>query len=620
MESLTVQSLPPELLHRVCEALDNTHRPSVKSLALVSHRFHTAATTVLFRQIHLDVSGRIRLQADTKKWLDTLQRTFSHKHVRQLRISGYMPCEQDDKGGLERPEWQLTDENYYGHDEIFGEQEDEVFCSDQSAQLVHEQDGAWKPLAALIQQLPALADLIWECMVQFPPCILDILHQGLLLRRHLPVCRLHITSFRFRSLNSPEIDPHEIALARSPCLHSISVRHVSPGRDSAAKDDFNEEAVWQTVADLAPNLQEVRMFRCRPASSAALSRSYARATPRPPWRRFPVDQNHQAMRRPASLSRLEFNGYGSILQRDWETWSKLTDLSQLHCLKLQNDAIGSLHWAVENCTFLSLTTLELDLTLMDGTTYQKRNSHDVQSAASAFICKLRPLSTIKLTGTPGSSIVDIVLEYHGRTLRSLRLDRLQPTSFMVDQLRTSCPLLEDLALTINRQRGNPDEKNTYKALGKISKLRNLFLYLDCSIASCHVDYAADALINTAVDESLALAIFLTISDAKPKGALPLQEVKLYTTSRNIGQFNNIGKIYGHVGRSWVVERNPRDDSAHKPIARELGRRAREAREAKYPIILDGPTMAILGEAWPECQDGKADWQDVWRSSPLQEIC
>ncbi|KAJ4420157.1 hypothetical protein N0V82_004499 [Gnomoniopsis sp. IMI 355080] len=49
-----------------------------------------------------------------------------------------------------------------------------------------------------------------------------------------------------------------MAIATSPCLHSVSVQCVS--WDSAGEFDYNYEAMLEIVAGLAPNLKEVRML------------------------------------------------------------------------------------------------------------------------------------------------------------------------------------------------------------------------------------------------------------------------------------------------------------------------------------------------------------------------
>ena len=70
--------------------------------------------------------------------------------------------------------------------------------------------------------MPDPEDLFFHLNESFPKCLLDTLHE------HRLRCRLHLTSFEFRKLvrssdgESLMIHEDELAVATSPCLHSIS--------------------------------------------------------------------------------------------------------------------------------------------------------------------------------------------------------------------------------------------------------------------------------------------------------------------------------------------------------------------------------------------------------------
>lgn len=49
--------------------------------------------------------------------------------------------------------------------------------------------------------------------------------------------------------------------------------------------------------------------------------------------------------------------------------------------------------------------------------------------------------------------------------------------------------------------------------------------------------------------------------------------------------SSIEDVVSHLGRSWLLERNPREDHRNELVATELGRREREAKEALYPMSL-----------------------------------
>src|SRR5690606_34074938 len=75
-----------------------------------------------------------------------------------------------------------------------------------------------------------------------------------------PKCRLNLNTFRFRSL-LPEIDPYELDLVCSPCLHRLTVRYVTV--DCGYSGDYNKQAVMESVT-IAPNLKEVKLQSCSP--------------------------------------------------------------------------------------------------------------------------------------------------------------------------------------------------------------------------------------------------------------------------------------------------------------------------------------------------------------------
>lgn len=143
MSPAHLTALPPESLHNVCEILEATYRPSVRSFALACKQCHHTANAVLFRRIRLNVkSGGQRSQDDVRRWIAILEHRDSFRHVRQihikLEVSGIMAPDKN---------------NVPTSDEI---------------------DTAWKPLIALIERLPALYDLIYsdpKRRRQLPPCL-----------------------------------------------------------------------------------------------------------------------------------------------------------------------------------------------------------------------------------------------------------------------------------------------------------------------------------------------------------------------------------------------------------------------------------------------------------------
>jgi hypothetical protein len=77
-----------------------------------------------------------------------------------------------------------------------------------------------------------------------------------------PQCKLHHLTFRLRTLLWDTPHPNEIALATSPCLQEVKI--FCSWRDSDGDDDFNQEAIMELVAHLAPNLKQVTMVKFTP--------------------------------------------------------------------------------------------------------------------------------------------------------------------------------------------------------------------------------------------------------------------------------------------------------------------------------------------------------------------
>lgn len=655
MPSPKLEGLPAEILLRICEYIEGTHKPSLLTFALVSKQCHCAATALLFRTIKISVRGRKQLAYDVQQCISTLQRAFSVKQVRRLVVEGSMHSQQDDTSEIEPQDGRHGAGSFPGrNDDEFSDRRlaDGPSTDGESHNVVYDEDEAWTPLADLVRQLPALSDLIYTCPSQFSPCLLQALHQ------HRPNCRLHMRTFSLRSLNQPAPDAHELALATSPCLYSVLVRYDS--YDSEGMEDYNEEAVVHIAAGLAPNLKEARMFRARAGWSLALRR--ALETPRTPWQGFALKDQEQTSTS-GSLCHLQLAGYGSTTREVVETWSRRTDFSVLRTLELERGIeADAFEYLATQCDFSSLTTLVIVLATAD---LLESPTMDHSSLAKHFLCSLPSLTTLKLVGELTNTTLDAILEYHGALLRKLGLspsgtvNRLVITEREVERIAGYCPLLEDLSLTVPRSKGDAGEVAIYKALGSLSKLQSLSLTLDASDCAILMDgeedeeldetpndpsfddfdqqffngprgsyrkprngHVRDAFINSALDEILARAIFRSISTAKSSGALPLETLKLRVTGGGCfgdsSMMSSIEYVAGHLGRSWLLERNPRDDRRDQLVATELGRQERKAKGGMYPKPLGRSVEPIFRRIWPERRKEGGHWCDDWHSWPLSE--
>ncbi|KXX83291.1 hypothetical protein MMYC01_200299 [Madurella mycetomatis] len=617
MAPTKLDSLPLETLERMASYLHGTHRPSLYALSLANKACHRATLRSVFREIHLAVGDAKTLQCGVGALVKILFGRGSTRHVRHLHIKGFllMNIEESSKQGVEAGTLNRTDGDGGGDsdedddgafdycamerdsvEEILGDQEpylDGDFYDNEPIKVSPEEDMAWAPVVNLVKTLPHLTELVYECRNQFPPSLLDALH------KHHPHCKLHHRTFRLRSLRCGAPDPHEMAIATSPCLHSVKVRYA--WRDSDGQDDYNEEAMQELVAGLAPNLKEVHMIRIAPSPTA---RSIRRLPfPRAPWPGLP---GFVPGRGTGSLTSLSLAGTIESGPSFLQAWKNHTDFGLLHHLTL-GGGIGTDHvrindeamrWIVQNCSFPRLKSLYVCLGRDDDEVEKPNYTMD----AVAFFKTLVPLDELSVSGPLEPDIVDAILARHGRTLRKLSLrpsesefhlrdDRPHiPLTFNKEhilQIQAQCPSLQDLALSVRRTRSDAREVEMYRAFGKMERLQSLFLTLDCSNWRVHRGASTDdplfdeddhqlytelhprlkrghfreTFMNCAVDETLARSIWETICHAKV--GRRLESLKLYTA--NGGRFgmnssyNDTHEVVANLSRSWLIERGVRDD-------------------------------------------------------------
>jgi hypothetical protein len=243
----------------------------------VSRACYEAAAPFLYRKLPIQISSRQKIKEDAKNLEANSIRSQFFSHVRCLKLWGRMPLvdEKSSAAGADSSFDPAELAIEMGSSEEYDAEFGDVFVRDLPDGPPEDVAEAWTPLASLIQRCMHLTDLVWVCWNQLPPCVLAAIHE------HHPACRLHMRSFRLRSLACAVTDSHELNLIRSPCLYSISVKTVI--KDSDGKFDYNGSAIWQ-VAALAPNLRHVNIIAPRTASSPALLRT--RGAHQEPWKGF----------------------------------------------------------------------------------------------------------------------------------------------------------------------------------------------------------------------------------------------------------------------------------------------------------------------------------------------
>ncbi|KAI9043043.1 uncharacterized protein KD926_004546 [Aspergillus affinis] len=239
--SSQIEALPYEIRQFVLEYLDATHPSSLTALGCASKHLFAAVKPFLFRTIKFSVKG-IRDSEDLKpdristavqEYSKLLQRYNGVEHVQHLIIGGDITLgECDSRGSSSESDDDDDDEPYHWSRSKISHidrlalasadgqlcDEEHVFGSSKAKfgypQDCHNDDHAWKLLAEFRKTLSSLKHLIYCYYKQFPPCLLEALHD-----HHLG-CKLHL--YTFKIFGTPDkLDDYGTKLLKSPCLHSI---------------------------------------------------------------------------------------------------------------------------------------------------------------------------------------------------------------------------------------------------------------------------------------------------------------------------------------------------------------------------------------------------------------
>ncbi|KAL2020993.1 hypothetical protein VTK56DRAFT_7767 [Thermocarpiscus australiensis] len=648
MASPTLINLPVEILFHICEILDDDRVPApvpgLLAFAQTSKRLNAVAASVLFRTITFTVITPARLSRHTRECEELLRRRNAFRHVRRVVIHGLMEPENP---GDAASDW----EDEHKHEQELGNEGREMsswhlfraplmdwhnthaMLHGISLRAVPEPtvnpdytivrpaddtDTAWEPLANLIQQLPGLAEVIYESPSQFPPCLLRALHA-----RNSgtgPMTRLHLHNLILRSLmdSNGVTGPHELPLATSPCLYCVRVSY----RDPVAYDFDNRseaEAVLQLIEGngLAPNLGQVRLNHPR----RLLTLHWPPSHPTPHFRNLsPSMRKEPGADRRAPLTNFEIDGSERLCLRDSATgityclnrrilskslvdsWADRADLSFLQTLKLfQMVGVEALQ-AISTQTFLRLTSLTFTCA------QEISPAPEYYRMVKSFLRNLPGLDSLHLVGWDHSveslAMEDEVEDSEGDLQsRSMKLKMLlletefkhgsAPDAQEIRRIAARFPGIEDLSVTIRRSRGDAAEVAKYKAIGQgFPKLRRLSLTLDASapllsrvnnslVAPQPVDYdgidpnftrgvlgsrmpyhnghVLDVLVNSAVDAKLARAIFVAVGSATLERmmvrATDGKEVLLVHFGQLTIWHDLVARYVDFLARAWLVEKN-----------------------------------------------------------------
>ncbi|KAH6853215.1 hypothetical protein B0I37DRAFT_409406 [Chaetomium sp. MPI-CAGE-AT-0009] len=695
--------VPTEILWAIFDYIGDSHPRSLLSLALVNKRHYSAASPFLYRSLTFQVDNPEQLTQDAQRCELLLRRDSAFPHVRRLIVHGRLGLEPpqgshsptlsptpsppraapelavslaDEGLGRQRmPCAKLVGSLYheYNQSSLAALNRVRRHHHDASAQQVHQSGPYWTPLARLIDILPAMTDFVFACPDQLPPCVLEALH------RHSARPRLHMCAFALRSLADAEIDPHEVALASSPLLHRIFVYYEDTnGYDLQSRPSYHFNAVMDLVTGVAPNLREVRLFH----SSGESEDEHGISLPLPPaWKGFPTDttrfnKGEENRRSLGSLESLDLEGNNDLIDESprhltgdaIRRWERCTDFSALRTLNLHQsvtqEALDSL---TEHCRFPNLTSLVLNC---DDTSTPER-----AELVRRFLCSLANLRSLELQAR-SFPVQGLGAAAFSPGLTTLRLPTAPETSYheVLPSIIQRCPMIEYLSVAIPRHRGGAPEVRLYRAIGSLPRLQRLTLALDASGAAHEAQHFVprhaevfvpqpddelestfthgwvlglpkravyNALIDSAVDEKLALAIFQAVSLGKNNAttpAVPLESLLILvqggerivrTATDPTGQplimatsRRGVLRPYlNNMGRTWRVKRDPRDDRRGVLHAVEMGGKARRQSDTLHQPRnwqRNSTVLPVFRRIWPEKAPG-SEWFDDWDSLPLERL-
>jgi hypothetical protein len=631
-----MEHLSTEILQQTCGFLS---RDDLSRFSLVSKKCWAASRLHVFRTVCVTFSSPTTLEASVERWNEVLKVSESFPYVRHVQVLA---------GNL----YDLPRIAAHQHFVDCGDRplDPWKFCAinQRDSELLTD-DAQWQKLNDFIQRFPALQEITWGCAEQIPCCVLKYLHTS------LPQCRLHMRNFSLRSLVQPpqipiQINSHELEIVTSPCLYSIAMQYDY--MDDSGYANYNESAIMDMAAGLAPNLREIRLLRERCGSTPWLVAGLR--VPRHKWHRSLISADtaqRAALQCLDSVTSMSFNSL--------KTWSTVTDFSVLRSLKVHYYLTSSeLRWLTDNCQFGSLDTLVISPDMDAGGTLE-----DLADATESFLLSLPPLRELKLTGTYQQRTVHLILDHSGNVLRKLHLPRVddddEPTSVpkpsspgfanldFLAAIQQKCPVLEDLSLCMLRSQGDAREVAIYRGLGAISSLRKIHLSIYCSqpllwdeelvramndsdssttpAGEDKANEIDDALMDLAMDDPLARSIFRTISAAKPTHAAPLECLTLRVDALKshgggLNSSSNLIHLLHYVGHSWICTGTLRDDRPHQCLLEEYDPEDKLDRDwmeesGELAEIVDVKFASALHRVWPDIPS--ENWKNEWHSFPLQ---
>ncbi|KAI0383309.1 hypothetical protein F5Y04DRAFT_279018 [Hypomontagnella monticulosa] len=642
----TLETLPIIVVERICEYLaqDDPTLRTLHSFSFVSRYCCSVAEKQRFSQINLIVPGSDELQ-DKMELLDTLLSIGNRVHyVRRFKVSLVSRgTVAKSTAMVEGDDNQVRDVHFDVH----------PFCQPHTnvpydSECIIRGEEHVTAFAHFISRLSRLRDFVWADMPHMPPPILSAIHAiG---------CRLHVHMLPLNCVvpgtDQPGFaDPDQFALVTSPSLYSVVALFRSLG-GADKHSSTNQEALRRMIAGAAPNLAHVQLRDYDWDWEDTLNTARLNFLPETP---AGVESKLGALRSLViDTVPMDENPTVALRYSQLKDFARCTNFSELRTLAIdcENDfddlnggeAVPYLAEAAKSGVFRSLNTLTLAMRpdIFVG--------EEIEDRMVLLLENLQPLQTLDLAGFVSKKMFDTAIRHHGEALRKLRIrprrwnrensPRIAFSEPVIRRLADQCPRLEQLEIPINRTQGNAHETRTYRALSRLPRLTCVILILETLLETIQgdgeevVDLWDDreaynirpgyedmpfkirgALINVAIDASLARSIYDTIS---PDGRLDRLELWSSEKWGQVDYERGLTTLLDWIRRSWFIEKDYRGELSVRETywpEKAYEKAYEEAHEERVKELTFGGYWLVWNEVWP--QTGP-DWWRHWKSFPLSE--
>jgi hypothetical protein len=637
-------------------------------LALINHTFHHVALPYVYEHVEIKFSDHASLELAVAKIMAITSRGENYRlHMKRLDIMtlpsewGQILLPDDEYEPLRAPE--LSE---FVH--ISDYMPDTVVSSDLTHELLTQyrtpgldegilqpsyyEEKNWEPLVKLLEVARRVEVLNYAVLNNFPSSLLEALHQ------YHPTCHLNIWSIQNIALDRPGLgniqnsdcpqflDPFEVNLFHSPCLRAMTLWYAT-WRDFESLILTEQEAIIPLVT-MAQNLRHLQI-------NGIDGRNCQRSNKF--WRAFITSSFGEPPTAPPQLLTLSL-WTGVVPSHPFlAKWGQYFQLSHIRALEvLRAGSVSEM-----SSLFLRLERLErLFITIDDG---QVPTSSLREADYEPIFDAINPLKMLRVRGVGDKSTIYSILKHHGQTLETLiieparflwghcnRWDYHSYPVFEPDDIvafTKMAPQLRELRLTIERSKGNLQEKQLYEALGLFPCLHSLIidleykprsseaLWLDDSHTRSSPSYQAalkDSLVNAAMDESLALQIWNVIYSKKQKDNLHnLRHLRLVPIGWDLFDNDSERRVTFQLSRSFLISNREFFGNSSLEI-REIGARERLLQMKKMikrsiPGLVDPPDWRrppkrlrrILQSLWGISESEVENWTAQWSSFPLDDV-